>query len=139
VQQLEGNVLQPIIQGRGLNLHAAVVILAVTAGSSLAGIVGAFLSVPVAALIAVVYRYGRDQLDGLSPEVAPDGTRHQLTGDASGAHLVKEPVPDEPVAQTRDDVQEADPDGDVAAPGPAEGGLTRTLGNARKRLRLHRQ
>ena len=53
VQQIEGNVLQPIIQGRGFNLHAGVVILAVTAGSSLAGIIGAFLSVPIAALIAV--------------------------------------------------------------------------------------
>jgi predicted PurR-regulated permease PerM len=94
VQQLEGNVLQPIIQGRGLNLHAAVVILAVTAGSSLAGIIGAFLSVPVAALIAVAYRYGRDQLDGLTPEVSPDGTRHELTGDATGAQLVRHAVPD---------------------------------------------
>jgi predicted PurR-regulated permease PerM len=94
VQQLEGNVLQPIIQGRGLNLHAAVVILAVTAGSSLAGIIGAFLSVPVAALIAVAYRYGRDQLDGLTPEVGADGTRHELTGDASGAQLVRHAVPD---------------------------------------------
>ena len=64
VQQIEGNVLQPIIQGRGFNLHAGVVILAVTAGSSLAGIIGAFLSVPIAALIAVIYRYVRDELDG---------------------------------------------------------------------------
>jgi predicted PurR-regulated permease PerM len=94
VQQLEGNVLQPIIQGRGLNLHAAVVILAVTAGSSLAGIIGAFLAVPVAALIAVAYRYGRDQLDGLTPEVSADGTRHELTGDATGAQLVRHTVPD---------------------------------------------
>jgi predicted PurR-regulated permease PerM len=93
VQQLEGNVLQPIIQGRGLNLHAAVVILAVTAGSSLAGIIGAFLSVPVAALIAVAYRYGRDMLDGLTPEVASDGTWHELTGDATGTHLVRHAVP----------------------------------------------
>ena len=74
VQQIEGNVLQPIIQGRGFNLHAAVVILAVTAGSSLAGIIGAFLSVPIAALIAVIYRYVRDELDERSPEVADDGT-----------------------------------------------------------------
>jgi predicted PurR-regulated permease PerM len=93
VQQLEGNVLQPIIQGRGLNLHAAIVILAVTAGSSLAGIIGAFLSVPVAALIAVAYRYGRDQLDGLTPEVGADGTRQELTGDANGAYLVRHAVP----------------------------------------------
>jgi predicted PurR-regulated permease PerM len=109
VQQLEGNVLQPIIQGRGLNLHAAVVILAVTAGSSLAGIIGAFLSVPVAALIAVAYRYARDQLDGLTPEVASDGTRQQLTGDATGSQLVRETVPQERRVETPPDAP-ADPD-----------------------------
>ncbi|MCA0145128.1 AI-2E family transporter [Blastococcus sp. LR1] len=92
VQQLEGNVLQPIIQGRGFNLHAAVVILAVTAGSSLAGIIGAFLGVPVAALIAVVYRYVRDELDGRSPEVADDGTRARVDGDDSGVGVTHEQV-----------------------------------------------
>jgi predicted PurR-regulated permease PerM len=92
VQQIEGNILQPIIQGRGFNLHAAVVILAVTAGSSLAGIIGAFLSVPIAALIAVVYRYVRDQLDDRSPEVAPDGTQARLRGDVTGAEIVRETV-----------------------------------------------
>ncbi len=92
VQQIEGNVLQPIIQGRGFNIHAAVVILAVTAGSSLAGITGAFLSVPVAALIAVIYRYIRDELDDRSPEVADDGTQARVTGDDSGAAVVHERV-----------------------------------------------
>ena len=92
VQQIEGNVLQPIIQGRGFNLHAAVVILAVTAGSSLAGIIGAFLSVPIAALIAVIYRYIRDQLDERSPEIAPDGTQARIEGDVSGAEIVREQV-----------------------------------------------
>ncbi|MGY1774018.1 AI-2E family transporter [Blastococcus sp. SYSU D00813] len=92
VQQIEGNVLQPIIQGRGFNLHAAVVILAVTAGGSLAGITGAFLGVPVAALIAVTYRYTRDQLDGKSPEVTDEGLRTQVVGDDQGVHLEPEPV-----------------------------------------------
>jgi predicted PurR-regulated permease PerM len=93
VQQIEGNVLQPIIQGRGFNLHAAVVILAVTAGSSLAGIIGAFLAVPVAALIAVVYRYVRDEFDGKSPEVFDDGTRATLADDEeSGTTVVREQV-----------------------------------------------
>jgi len=92
VQQIEGNVLQPIIQGRGFNLHAAVVILAVTAGSNLAGIIGAFLSVPVAALIAVIYRYVRDQFDQRAPEVAADGTVAQVTGDDGGSRLVTEPA-----------------------------------------------
>jgi predicted PurR-regulated permease PerM len=92
VQQIEGNVLQPIIQGRGFNLHPAVVILAVTAGGSLAGITGAFLGVPVAALTAVVYRYTRDQLDGKSPEVTDDGMRAQVTGDATGVRMTSEQV-----------------------------------------------
>lgn len=62
VQQLEGNVFAPLLQGKSLQLHGAVVILAVIAGGSLAGITGAFLAVPVAALIAITWRYGREQL-----------------------------------------------------------------------------
>ncbi len=46
VQQLEGNVFQPMIQSRGLGLHAAVVLLAVTLGGSLAGIVGSLSRCP---------------------------------------------------------------------------------------------
>jgi predicted PurR-regulated permease PerM len=131
VQQLEGNVLQPIIQGRGLNLHAAVVILAVTAGSSLAGIIGAFLSVPVAALIAVAYRYGRDMADGLTPQVAADGTSAQLTGDSSGTQLVRRRAEDEPAVN---------PDSEDATPAEAAHAdrLMGKIGNARRRLRLHR-
>ena len=63
VQQIEGNVLQPILQGRGLKLHAAVVLVAVTAGGSLFGIPGAFLAVPVVAAAAVVLRYLSEIID----------------------------------------------------------------------------
>ncbi|GAA1415311.1 AI-2E family transporter [Streptomyces thermospinosisporus] len=70
VQQVEGNVLQPMIQSRGLGLHAAVVLLAVTLGGSLAGIVGSLLAVPVAALIAVIWNYLREQLS--DPQQEPD-------------------------------------------------------------------
>ncbi|GGZ21824.1 AI-2E family transporter [Streptomyces nitrosporeus] len=68
VQQLEGNVFQPMIQSRGLGLHAAVILLAVTLGGSLAGIVGSLLAVPVAALIAVLWNYVREQLGEPSQE-----------------------------------------------------------------------
>ncbi|QGZ51972.1 AI-2E family transporter [Streptomyces sp. QHH-9511] len=68
VQQLEGNVFQPMIQSRGLGLHAAVVLLAVTLGGNLAGIVGSLLAVPAAALIAVVWNYLREQLNGPAQE-----------------------------------------------------------------------
>ncbi|MFJ5556903.1 AI-2E family transporter [Streptomyces sp. NPDC093250] len=74
VQQLEGNVFQPMIQSRGLGLHAAVVLLAVTLGGSLAGIVGSLLAVPVAALIAVVWNYLREQLTDPPREPEAEGT-----------------------------------------------------------------
>ncbi|MFI6335454.1 AI-2E family transporter [Streptomyces sp. NPDC050535] len=79
VQQLEGNVFQPMIQSRGLGLHAAVILLAVTLGGSLAGIVGSLLAVPVAALIAVVWNYLREQLS--EPQREP-GTDEPHTGAA---------------------------------------------------------
>jgi putative heme transporter len=74
VQQLEGNVFQPIVQSRGLGLHAAIVLLAVTLGGSLSGVVGSLLAVPVAALLAVVWNYLREQLSDPDPEpeVEPD-------------------------------------------------------------------
>lgn len=75
VQQLEGNVLQPVLQSRSMNLHAAIVLLAVTAGSSLYGIVGAFLSVPVAACVAVVIRYLGEQIDRKLDEPDTAGAR----------------------------------------------------------------
>jgi predicted PurR-regulated permease PerM len=71
VQQLEGNVLQPILQGRSLRLHAAVVLLAVTAGTTLYGIPGAFLSVPVTAAAAVVVRYLGERIDAREPGTWP--------------------------------------------------------------------
>ena len=73
VQQIEGNVLQPVLQSRGLGLHAAVVLLAITAGSTLYGIAGAFLAVPVTAAFAVVLRYLGEQIDVRTvPEPEPD-------------------------------------------------------------------
>ncbi|MGW0436680.1 AI-2E family transporter [Micromonospora sp. NPDC003197] len=55
VQQLEGNLLEPLIVGRALRLHPAPVLLAVTAGTLLAGIIGAVIAVPI---LAVLYRSG---------------------------------------------------------------------------------
>jgi predicted PurR-regulated permease PerM len=86
VQQVEGNVLQPMLQARSLGLHSAVVLLAVTAGSSLFGIAGAFLAVPVAATAAVVMRYLSEVIERRSAQqeieeltaagpAEPDGSR----------------------------------------------------------------
>lgn len=51
VNQLEGNLLQPLIMGRSLQLHPLVILLALTAGTILGGIVGAILSSPTASVV----------------------------------------------------------------------------------------
>lgn len=63
VQQLEGNFLQPVLQGRSMQIHAALILVAVTAGGTLFGIPGAFLAVPVAATLVVLMRYLSEQVD----------------------------------------------------------------------------
>lgn len=105
VQQIEGNVLQPVLQSRGLKLHPAVVILAVAAGGGLYGVTGAFLSVPVAAVAAVVLRYLGEVLDGAHPE----------TG---GGH---DPVAEEAAGDADADIEESRAKADAvpAAPPPA--------------------
>ena len=52
VQQIEGHLLQPIIMRRAVALHPVVILVSLAAGAALAGIVGAFLSVPIAAVVA---------------------------------------------------------------------------------------
>ncbi|MDD7963073.1 AI-2E family transporter [Microbacterium thalli] len=51
VQQFEGHVLQPLIMGSAVKVHPLAVVLAVAAGSMLAGIPGAFFAVPVVAVL----------------------------------------------------------------------------------------
>ena len=50
VNQLEGNFLQPVVMAQALNLHALVILMALTAGTVLGGIVGAVLAVPLSAV-----------------------------------------------------------------------------------------
>ena len=72
VQQLESNILQPILQSQAMGLHAAIVLLSVALGGTLFGIVGAFLAVPVAAVLAVWFRYWAEMVSLRTGEVTPD-------------------------------------------------------------------
>lgn len=51
VNQLEGNFLQPVLMGRTLKLHAFVILIALTVGTVLGGILGAVLAVPITAVV----------------------------------------------------------------------------------------
>lgn len=56
VQQLEGDLLQPLVMGHAVRLHPLVVILSLTIGAIVGGLVGAFLAVPMVAVVTQVIR-----------------------------------------------------------------------------------
>ncbi|MDN5917771.1 MAG: AI-2E family transporter, partial [Pseudonocardia sp.] len=106
VQQIEGNVLQPVLQSRSLGLHAAVVLLAVTAGSTLYGIAGAFLSVPIVAAAAVVLRYLGEVIDARTGATPADGESPGHDDDATPADA--DPAEADPAADNPADENPAD-------------------------------
>lgn len=85
VQQIEGNVLQPILQSNAMNLHPAIVLLSVALGSTLFGVVGAFLAVPVAATIAVLIRYHLELVALRAGEITIDDIEMATTAESSTA------------------------------------------------------
>ncbi len=70
VQQIEGNLLQPLILERAVRLHPLVTVVAVGAGLLVGGLLGAFLSVPLAAIAAQTANYYRTKDAG--PAVTAD-------------------------------------------------------------------
>ncbi|WP_423447744.1 AI-2E family transporter [Kocuria sp. KSNUG] len=57
VQQIESNILQPLVMGKAVSLHPVAVFLAVSAGSVLFGIIGALFAVPLMAVLNTIIRY----------------------------------------------------------------------------------
>ena len=93
VQQLESNVLQPLLMGKAVNLHPLVVLLGVTTGTYLLGLTGALLTVPILAAANAGYRYwvGRDPFPGLdNGGSALSGSTRQLAPARKSAKLPKE-------------------------------------------------
>jgi len=90
VNQLEAHLLQPLVMGRAVSIHPLGVVLAISTGGVLAGIVGALLAVPTVAFCnnAMQVLLARD----------PAAEVERQTGDAEEAILQVEP--DNPVEQT---------------------------------------
>jgi predicted PurR-regulated permease PerM len=81
VQQVEGNLLQPLIMSRAVRLHPAVVLVAVTGGFLLYGIPGALFATPAVAVAYRVVEHLRTH-----PEQSPPapGTVEPPSADAGG-------------------------------------------------------
>jgi predicted PurR-regulated permease PerM len=98
IQQVENNLLVPKVMGDAVELHPAVMILALVVGGSLFGIGGAILAAPTVAAGRDLYRYGfhrfggrpaADALDlaihGVRPPPGPDPEPPTSTAGAEAA------------------------------------------------------
>ncbi len=79
VQQLESHVLQPFLLGKAVSVHPLAVILAIACGSIIAGIVGALVAVPFAAVSNAVGKHllsdeSRGELDRELEHAADEGS-----------------------------------------------------------------
>lgn len=77
VQQLESNLLQPMLMSKALSLHPVGVLLAVAAGTIVAGIVGALFAVPILAIVntALQFLNGHDPAPPSRREILIETTR----------------------------------------------------------------
>jgi len=74
VQQIEGNVLQPLVVGRAVSLHPLAVLLTLTAGGIIAGVAGMLLAVPALAFTdrAIRSHQAQSRRDPEPPDTAGD-------------------------------------------------------------------
>ena len=70
---VQGNFVAPIVYGRAVNIHPAIVLLAIPAGAALAGIAGMFLVVPFIGVFATTWRTGLLVLGDGPVTLAVDG------------------------------------------------------------------
>ena len=62
IQQIEGNMLQPRIQGQALNMPSILIFLGVIAGAEIAGFLGILFAVPTLAVLKVLFDFFRARL-----------------------------------------------------------------------------
>jgi predicted PurR-regulated permease PerM len=74
-QQVENNVIQPVVYRKTVDVHPLLVIVAILIGASLVGVLGALVAIPVAAAVQIVIRdmWKRREPGSLLEAVAPNG------------------------------------------------------------------
>ena len=88
IQQIEGNILQPIVMSRAVDLHPALVVFAILVMGTLFGLIGVFLAVPlVAALQVLVRELWVQRMDQIgtdpNPPTKKEPSRRKLPGPIS--------------------------------------------------------
>ena len=62
VQQIDGNILTPKVQGKGLNLHPLSILITIAIFGNLFGIVGMVLSIPVLAMLKTTFVFIKNKM-----------------------------------------------------------------------------
>ena len=119
VQQLEGNVLQPFLMGKAVEIHPLGVFLGVAAGAMIAGIPGALFAIPLIAFVnaTLLYVVGRDP----SPDLGHDRASAEHFAALTRGTPARESVGAQGAAPDAADTA-ADDDGPVPSAGAAAGG-----------------
>jgi len=82
---VQGNFVAPLVYGKTVNLHPAIVLLAIPAGGQIAGIIGMFLIVPFLGVVAVTWRLVLHVFDPDDASPIAEGTRSSASDVASAA------------------------------------------------------
>ena len=79
IHNVEGYIVGPKVLGHEVNLHPVAIILVLAAGTAIGGIIGAFLAVPLTAILIAVYNHYHDpgrleplDEEGAAPEPRPE-------------------------------------------------------------------
>ena len=95
-----GNIVSPIVYGRTVHLHPALVLVGIPAGSAIAGILGMFMVVPVLGIISATWRTVLDVMGSRATpsEPGPDATDGDPAGDALAGAAASAPDTSPPAA-----------------------------------------
>lgn len=108
VQQIEAHLFAPLVMGRMVKIHPLAIVLAISAGGVVFGIIGAIVAVPLVAVLHTVAEYYRKA--GASET---DAGTHDTEDVADGDRTAGAEPPDQPADQPAD--QRADQPADQPA------------------------
>ncbi len=102
VQQIEGHILQPFIMSRSVSVHPLAVVIGITSGVAVAGIIGALLAVPLIAMANTVGTFLTNQDPG-------EAAKLEAEMEAEGAPIASEDKAVIDKAAPNTQVQASDP------------------------------
>ena len=93
---VQGNVVQPLVYGKTVNIHPAVVLMAIPAGGAIGGLLGMVIVVPIISIIShswrtVLHLFDPEESQPVAttsvtaPDAPPAGRRASTTPAAEGA------------------------------------------------------